>query len=132
MTKIKLFFEGERGRTILTISVVILVGLASFELGRLSKHPSTGVNVQNKEYQATELAPEATASVIKAQSTQSNIVTTSSPKPQNEGYFASKRGKKYYPSDCSAGKTIKMENRIYFATEADAIARGFLRSTSCR
>jgi hypothetical protein len=129
MTKIKLFFEGEQGRTILTILVVILVGLASFELGRLSKHPSSGINV---EYQASALATEAEAAVINTQSTVSNTVTTSSKKPSNEGYFASKRGKKYYPSDCSAGKTIKMENRIYFATEADAVARGFEKSTSCR
>jgi hypothetical protein len=46
-------------------------------------------------------------------------------------YFASSRGKKYYSINCSAGKTIKVENRIYFATSAEAEGAGYELSGSC-
>ena len=37
MEKIKQFLQSEKGKDILTVLIVILVGLGSFELGRLSK-----------------------------------------------------------------------------------------------
>ena len=37
MQKIKLFIESEKGEDILVVLIVILVGIGSFELGRLSK-----------------------------------------------------------------------------------------------
>ncbi|MFZ2072804.1 MAG: hypothetical protein WA101_01970 [Minisyncoccia bacterium] len=47
MEKIKHFFESEQGKDILIVSIVILVGLGSFELGRLSKkNPSDGLKIE--------------------------------------------------------------------------------------
>jgi hypothetical protein len=40
MEKIKQFVESEKGKDIMLVIIVILVGLASFELGRLSKAQS--------------------------------------------------------------------------------------------
>ncbi|MFZ2072803.1 MAG: hypothetical protein WA101_01975 [Minisyncoccia bacterium] len=46
-------------------------------------------------------------------------------------YFASNRGQKYYSIGCSAGKTIKQENRIYFSTPSEAEQAGYTISSSC-
>jgi hypothetical protein len=35
MEKIKSFIEGDKGKDILTVLIVVLVGLGAFELGRL-------------------------------------------------------------------------------------------------
>ena len=40
MEKIKQFIESDKGKDILIVLIVILVGLASFELGRLSNEGS--------------------------------------------------------------------------------------------
>ena len=45
MEKIKQFIESDRGKDIFVVLIVILVGLGSFELGRLSKETdSSGIN----------------------------------------------------------------------------------------
>jgi hypothetical protein len=122
MQKIKLFIESEKGKDIMTIIIVILVGISSFYLGRLSK--GTGTNSLKIEYngQETSVLPE-------------NIENPSiSEKIDNNGqgsYFASKRGKKYYSIGCSAGKSIKQENKIYFKYEKEAKKAGYTLSTSC-
>ena len=46
-------------------------------------------------------------------------------------YFASKKGKKNYSAGCSAGKTIKEANRIYFDTASEAQNAGYTLSSSC-
>mgnify|MGYP001583426826 FL=1 len=55
-----------------------------------------------------------------------------SPKLNSGNYFASSRGTKYYSLGCSAGKTIKEENRIYFATSTEAQGAGYELSSSCQ
>jgi hypothetical protein len=49
-----------------------------------------------------------------------------------KNFFASCKGKKYYTIDCSAGKTIKQENRVYFATGEGAKAAGYTLSSECK
>jgi hypothetical protein len=124
MEKIKQFIESEAGKNFLIIIMVVLVGLGAFELGRLSKeNKGSGIEIT---YPALE------ANVISSvnQSTQS----ISQPKPviKTTSYFASNRGSKYYPVGCSAGGTIKQENRIYFSTRAEAEQAGYVLSSSCR
>ena len=45
--------------------------------------------------------------------------------PQKKEWVASKSGKKYYPIDSPAGKKIKEENRVFFASEKDAEQAGY-------
>ena len=47
-------------------------------------------------------------------------------------YFASKNGHKYYSAGCSAGKSIKQENRIYFSSAPEAEKAGYTSSSSCQ
>lgn len=126
---VKLFLESEKGKDIFVVIIVILVGLGSFELGRLSKeNNSSGIKI---EY--SNQIENQTASPILFENSVNNAIF---PKMQNsnstgKNFFASNRGSKYYSLGCSAGKTIKQENRVYFATGEEAEAAGYTLSNSC-
>lgn len=125
MEKIKQFFnetiQSEKGKDILIVIIVILVGLGSFELGRLSKEAtSEGIKI---EYLDSKDNQEA--NVVSAQVVSKNDSSSS------KTFFASSRGSKYYTISCSAGKTIKQENRIYFTTGEEAEMAGYTLSSSC-
>lgn len=119
MDKIKHFLESEKGKDVLTVVIIILVGLVSFGLGRLSKSPKNdGFRVEYGEngvniVEATNQAPESQKAVLGT-------------------FFASKQGTRYYPVSCPAGNTIKEENKIYFDTREEAEASGYELSGSCR
>ncbi len=129
MEKIKLFIQSEKGKDIFIILIVILVGLGSFELGRLSKasNSSSGIKIDYPQGLNTASA-SAISGLDQANSTKSAL----SAKPSGKAFFASNRGSKYYSVGCSAGKTIKEENRVYFGTSTEAVAAGYELSTSCK
>ena len=119
---VKQFLESEKGKDILIVIIVILVGLGSFELGRLSKESSSsGIKI---EY--TDPAAEQAASPILSQNFANSTVST------DKNFFASNKGTRYYSLGCSGGKTIKQENRVYFATADEAERAGYTISSSCR
>ena len=100
----------EAGKDILTVLIVILVGLGSFGLGRLSKQAlPQGLQVEfTGEYEA-----------------EANIVQALAPSPApSGGFFASSKGSKFYSLGCSGGKTIKQENRSYFNTRGEGESAG--------
>ena len=127
MEKIKLtmeaILESEKGKDILTVIIVILVGLGSFELGRLSKNTqNTGIKIEYPDGVENQ-----SANVISTQETQ-NLNANSAGK----NFFASNRGTKYYSIGCTAGKNIKQENRVYFATREEAEKANYTYSSSCK
>lgn len=126
MEKIKQFLESEKGKDILTVIIVILVGLGSFELGRLSKsNQNPGIKI---EYPSQNNEQEA--NVLSSVEKMSRTVLDTKAIPKT--FFASSKGSKYYSIGCSAGKTIKQENRIYFATREEAERVGYELSSSCQ
>ncbi|MBU0998706.1 hypothetical protein KKG24_00135 [Patescibacteria group bacterium] len=118
MEKIKQFLENEKGKDLLTVIIVILVGLGSFELGRLSSKENSfsGIKIEYPDQGINQAA--------------SPIITQNS-NSVGKIFFASSKGSKYYTISCSAGKTIKQENRIYFTTGEEAQAAGYSLSSSC-
>ena len=115
---VKSFLESEKGKDIMVVIIVILVGLGAFELGRLSKeNGSSGVKI---EY------PNQTTNTISAISDVQRPTTATA-----KTFFASSKGSKYYTISCSAGKTIKQENRIYFASGEEAEKAGYVLSSAC-
>ncbi len=46
-------------------------------------------------------------------------------------YMASKNGTKYYLPTCSSSNRIKPENRVWFATKAEAEAAGYAPAANC-
>lgn len=54
------------------------------------------------------------------------------PKPHStHSFIVSKTGKVYYPSDCSSVNRIKPENRVYYDSLSELIARGYTPSKTC-
>ncbi len=120
--RIKNWLESEKGKDILIVIIVILVGLASFELGRLSKeNDSSGIKIEYPSRNTTQAA---------------NVVSSAenAKVPENIGktFFASSRGTKYYSIGCSAGKNLKQENRVYFETREEAEKAGYALSAMCQ
>jgi hypothetical protein len=131
--KITNWLESEKGKDILTVLIVILVGLGSFELGRLSKeNASSGVKIeypspnQSMVGSANAISAVADAGILQSRS------PTSGESSSGKIFFASSRGSKYYSISCSAGKTIKQENRVYFATGEEAERAGYALSSACQ
>ena len=122
--------ESEKGKDILTVAIVILVGLGSFGLGRLSKQASSpGIKIEYTGQESNVVASEA---VNPYNSSNTPNISQKTQETISGNYFASNRGQKYYPVGCSAGKTIKQENRIYYATSAEAEKAGYTLSSSCK
>ena len=134
MEKIKHFLQSEIGKDIMIIFIILLVGVSSFFLGRSSKTtPNSDLLI--KYSQSPNIEAQALKSLEKGSKTS---ISDTEDKYVYEGvdltnrnYFASKRGKKYYPFGCSAGKSIKEENRIYFDGEEEAKSKGYTLSSSC-
>ncbi|MDQ5952976.1 MAG: Ada Zn binding protein [Patescibacteria group bacterium] len=93
------------------VLLIILVGLASFGMGRLSVKGS-GEETENVEFIVPEL---------------SKINMDFS----GFGYLASINGTKYYPRGCKTANRIKPDNRVYFKSGVDASKTGYERSSSC-
>ena len=126
MEKIKSFIESEKGKDILIVLIVILVGLGSSELGRVSKENDSGsikIEYPNQDFNQEASTISAISNVPKT------VFDTNS---FRKTFFASSKGTKYYTISCSAGKTIKQENRVYFTTGEEAQAAGYTLSSSCQ
>ncbi|MCF7833945.1 MAG: hypothetical protein K9M40_01575 [Candidatus Pacebacteria bacterium] len=132
--KIKyILIETDKGGLLLVALVLLLMISSSFVLGRLSKSfQSPGISLSQQNFSpesvfepilGTSLGP------IEGKDLELKLVSLSN---SNKSYFASKKGKKYYPVGCSAGKSIKIENRVYFSTEAEAKKAGYEMSSSCK
>ncbi len=140
MQKIKQFIESDRGKDIFVVMIVLLVGLSSFGLGRLSKDTTNqGVQVEylnlNDSNQGNVLSAFTKEANTNSISSGTQVNSNKLPSVSNsvgKSFFASNRGQKYYSIGCSAGKTIKQENRVYFATKAEAEKAGYELSSSCR
>jgi hypothetical protein len=131
MEKIKLFVASEKGKDILVIFIVILVGLASFELGRLSRDKQgSGVKIgysnQTINQEANALSSNNHSNILQNDKIEKN------PNTNGKNFFASSRGSKYYPIGCTGGQNIKQENRIYFNTSTIAEQAGYVLSSSCK
>lgn len=124
------WIKSEKGKDVMIVGIIILVGLASFELGRLSKeNSSSGIKI---EYPSQNDTQEANVIYSVESSNLTKNIKTATNNSAGKTFFASSKGNKYYTISCSAGKTIKQENRVYFATGEEAQKAGYTLSSSCR
>ena len=129
MEKIKQFIESDKGKDILVVIIVVLVGLGSFELGRLSNESaSAGIKIEYPTgmENSASVINSTTSTVYKKISTAQNSNNISG------NYFASKIGHKYYSVGCTGGTTIKDTNKVWFNTEEEAQKAGYGLSSSCK
>lgn len=114
---------------IFTMLLIVLVGIASFGLGRLSATDRRGsievlpsltgtLEAQNAPQTGTSAASALSASVGSVTASQGNFV-------------ASKSGAKYHYPWCSGAKRIKDENKVWFDTAEAARAAGYTPAANC-
>ena len=104
-------------------TVIILVAIISFGLGRLSKirEEKTPITIENIKADAV-----STSSTI-------NINANKAVTNKNDKIFvASKNGKKYYYAWCESAKIIKEQNRVWFSTKEDAEKAGYEPASNCK
>jgi len=134
MDKIKSFLrktlEGETGKDIMVVIIVILVGLGSFGLGRLSK--STQLEGLKIEYMGQEANIISSIDLDTSKPILGQIDPVLSQIEGDKSFFGSSKGSKYYPLGCTAGKSLKLENRVYFKTAQEAESAGYELSSSCK
>ena len=94
------------------LAIIILVGLSSFGLGRLS--------VLEKE--EVVVTYEETASVISSTDFSS----------KDGGYVASLNGSVYHLPWCSGAERIKEENKIWFNSKEEAERAGYRPAQNCK
>lgn len=108
--------------------IVVLVGIASFCLGRAS---AVDLGPQKP---AAPLLSEAAVVMKAAAPTQAAAPETKPavvPIQQTGSLVGSKSGTKYHLTTCPGAKQIKEENKIYFATVKEAEAAGYKPAANC-
>ncbi len=103
------------------VVLIILVGLSSFGLGRLS----------SLEKEQPPIVVEKTATAALAGDTTPMITRVGGAPNQKGLVFASKSGTKYYYPWCSGAARVKEENRKWFPSVALAKAAGLTPAANC-
>lgn len=108
--------------------IIILVAIGSFGLGRISKIEGS------KDPIRIENEPQGTGSTYSSHRGNSGNQGASVLGATRAGdtLVAAKNGKKYYYPWCSGAQKISAENRVYFSSKADAEARGYTPSSTCK
>lgn len=106
---------------ILLISIIILLGILSFGLGRLS--------VSRSDTSPVLLCSTATPITGDKTAQQETIAV---PISQGGEYVASKNGSVYHLPWCSGAQRIKEENKVWFTTKEDAEQAGYRPATNCK
>lgn len=119
-------------RDVILVAILALVSTGSFGLGIVAGWDSGGG--EGKVLIEKEEAPEAApAAVLEPVEEIQSIEPAPAPKAVTGGqYVGSKTGTKYYLPWCGTAKRIKDENRVWFATKAEAEARGYEPAKNCK
>lgn len=133
--------------TVYTVVLVLLVGIGSFGLGRLSLLGERGSVMESGPRvqlmgTSSALAPKAATSTppsfeggqasLKVIKHEAAVVAAGVKEGESNGpYVASKSGSKYYLTSCSGAKRIKEENKVFFRIKGDAIAAGYTPAANC-
>jgi hypothetical protein len=117
---------------IFIVIIMILLGLSSFGLGRLSALEKKGSDVQieapSKEDLDLEVKPAQTSNIPKVSAIK-EAITNQTTQTNTDAVFASKTGKRYYFSWCTS--QVKEENKVWFDTPALAEATGLTLAANC-
>ncbi|MFC1751649.1 hypothetical protein ACFLY5_00700 [Patescibacteria group bacterium] len=103
---------------IVIILIILLVGVISFGLGRISMF------LANKVPVSVNLANVSTGD--DAVTTKQGFVV------EEKLYVVSRNGTKYHYPWCSGAQRIKEENKIWFATKEEAEKAGYTPAANCK
>lgn len=138
--------KGDLPKDVFVAVLIGLVGLGAFLLGRLSTAESErkaelrllqapgsisgGVEVGGR---VESLPKEAFAAPLANEAIGGGEAETVATVPAVKGtYVASKKGEVYYLPWCGGVKLIKEENKIWFATKAEAEQKGYRPAANCK
>ena len=137
--KTLLVFDGDLPKDVFLITLILLSGLGGFLVGRISEEtPFAG------EKQPLQIVSSSPAAVFKAQGEKTSARASSlgtmqassvSGKEDPEGvrsFVASKNGTAFYLPTCSGANRIREENKIWFASKAEAIGMGYKPAANCK
>ncbi len=111
---------------VLMALIVILASSGSFGLGMLATREGGVGDVWVQELPMRAYVPEGAVAAAPVQE---------EPEPvMNAGgqYVASKNGERYYLPWCGGVSRIKEENKVWFASKAEAEAAGFTPAANCK
>lgn len=117
--------------------IIFLTALASFGLGRLSAiwPRPTPITIEDYASQnpasSAQTAPASPSAPFKNNHPESIANGIAKPIAGQEKYIASKSGTRYHFSWCPSALNIKRENKIWFATAAEARAKGYIPAANC-
>lgn len=120
--------------------LLVVVGLGSFWLGRLSVTQNMSENVSMGEYPKETQVAAPLVPVLSDTARMASPTVSDRTSPQNvikssdatKGYVASKTGTKYHLPWCSGARRIKDENKVWFATKEEAEAAGYTPAANCK
>jgi hypothetical protein len=127
--------EGSAGKYY-TALIIILVGLSSFGLGRLSAFDESRQPITiEEEGIASANAETKTQTASIAKSTGETVPPAAAAggktlQPRSGQIVASRNGTKYYFPWCASN--IAEKNKIWFNSESDARAKGYQPATNCK
>ena len=105
----------------LVVAVLLAASSASFGLGYLAGESGAGA-----DRVTIEIAPE-----LDEVADRGDRAAAAEEGRGGGAYVASKNGAKYYLSTCSGAKRINEENKVWFATVAEAQAAGYTPAANC-
>ncbi len=114
--------------TFTCLCIIVLVGLGSFGLGRISvikNESDSGILIKDESINIKKI-DEINNKKVEGK-TELNLQNMKEKK-----YIASKNGKLYYSIGCSGAKRIKPANEVWFATNYDAEKSGYILASSCK
>lgn len=111
-------------------ALIILIGIASFGLGRWSV---ADVSL-NATQPAAIILNEQIAPVPRAAEEGAETPSSAAPvTPATAGkYVGSKNGSKYHLPYCPGAKQMKEENKVWFASKEEAEAAGYAPAANCK
>lgn len=123
----------------LLAGIVALSSSASFGLGILEGREIGDAGGLSITELGTTTPPKNIAPSVRPQPAAAAAAVTAAPPvsapsslPAGGEYVASKNGTKYYLPWCGTVKNIKEENKVWFATKADAEKAGYAPAANCK
>ncbi|HEY4480366.1 MAG TPA: hypothetical protein VJB58_02770 [Candidatus Paceibacterota bacterium] len=117
-------------------SVLVLVALASFFLGRISgatktREPVRVYNSNNSLPNSSLNLREGSSAPLETQQNSASLISGTS-YPSAETVVASKNGTKYHYPWCAGAKQITEKNKITFNSIEEARAKGYTPAANCK
>ena len=122
--KIADFLRSRKGQDVILVVTVVLLGVVSFGLGRMSgDHASLQpITVYIPVEQVSDSALQTGSAVQGGEGGYE----------MQKNYVASKSGAVYHLPSCPGAQRIKDENKVWFTTQEDARAAGLRPAANCK